>query len=110
MIRDLLDDLTEDPWRQEHPFSEPMRACQNVLFRAGASRAEKEQALNNWLSSTEQPCLFGRMEARQGRIAYCLLTENDFQQGDDHVRARIQEDRYAWKQRAFDGRSHGFII
>lgn len=110
MIRDLMDDLMEDPWRQGHPFSDDLRSCQEVLFRAGASREEMEQALDRWLGSTQQPCLFGRMEARQGRLSYCLLTENDLQKGDDHVRARIQEDRDAWKSRAFDGGSHGFII
>jgi hypothetical protein len=109
MIRDLLDELPEDPWRQEHPFSGDVDACQQVLFRAGSSRSEMEQALNEWLAR-EQPCLFGRMEARQGRLAYCLLTENDLQRGDDHVRARIQEDRDAWRGRGLRGESHGFII
>jgi hypothetical protein len=109
MIRDLLDALPEDPWRQEHPFSSDMEACQAVLFRAGASRPEMEHALNDWLAK-EQPCLFGRMEAKQGRLAYCLLTENDLQRGDDHVRATIQRDRDAWRQRAVGGESHGFII
>lgn len=109
MIRDLIDQLTEDPWRQGHPFSDDMRTCHEILFRVGASRSEMEQALNDWLGK-EQPCLFGRMEAKQRRLAYCLLTENDLQRGDDLVRARIQEDRLAWKGRARDGESHGFII
>jgi hypothetical protein len=109
MIRDLIDDLPEDPWRRANAFSPGVRACHDVLFRAGASRAEMGQALDRWLA-TEQPCLFGRMEAKQGRLAYCLLTENDLQRGDDHVRARIQEDRDAWRRLASTGGSHAFII
>lgn len=110
MLPDLLDTLADDPWRRDNPFSAPMTACQDVLFRAGASRAEMADALNKWLA-TEQPCQFGRMEAKQpGRLAYCLLTENDLYQGDRHVRARIEQDRAAWKDQARNGGSHGFII
>src|SRR5262249_37927399 len=29
---------------------------------------------------------------------------------DDHVRARIEQDRAAWKRQALNGESHGFII
>ena len=104
-----MEGVTEDRWRQEHPFSDDLRTCQDVLFRAGASREEMEQALNDWLAK-EQPCLFGRMEANRERLSYCLLTENDLYRGDDHVRARIQEDQLAWRRRALDGGSHGFII
>jgi len=110
MLPDLLDNLSDDPWRRENPFTAPMTACQDVLFRAGASRAEMADALNKWLAS-EQPCKFGRMEALQpGRLAYCLLTENDLYRGDNHVRSRIEQDRTAWKAQARNGGSHGFII
>jgi hypothetical protein len=109
MIGDLIEDLPQDPWREGNPFSPKMQACHEVLFRAGSSRAEMAAALDNWLAS-EQPCLFGRMEAKQHRLAYGLLTENDLERGDDHVRARIQDDRDAWRRWARDGESHGFII
>jgi hypothetical protein len=109
MIRDLIDDLPEDPWRRMTSFSPGILACHEVLFRAGASRVEMEEALNQWLAM-EQPCLFGRMEAKQGRLVYCVLTENDLQRGDDHVRARIHEDRDAWRRLARTGRSHAFLI
>jgi hypothetical protein len=109
MIRNLIDDLRQDPWRKTTVFSPGVQACHDVLFRPGASRTEMEVALNRWLA-TEQPCLFGRMEAKQERLAYCLLTENDLQRGDGHVRARIQEDRDAWRRLARTGRSHAFVI
>jgi len=109
MIGDLIEDLPQDTGRERNAFSPDMRACHDVLFRAGSSRAEMEAALNNWLTS-QQPCLFGRMDAKQHRLAYCLLTENDLERGDDHVRMRIQEDRDDWKRRGARGETHGFII
>jgi len=109
MIAELIEELPQDPWRAENPFSSGMQTCHEVLFRRGSSRAEMATALDGWLG-VEQPCLFGRMEARHHRLAYCLLTENDLEQGDDHVRARIQEDRVIWKRSARRGESHGFII
>ena len=50
MIRDLIDDLPRDPWRRGHPFSPGLQACHEVLFRAGASRGEMEEAINRWLA------------------------------------------------------------
>jgi hypothetical protein len=48
--------------------------------------------------------------AKQGRLAYCLLTEHDLLRGDDHIRARIEEDRAGWRWLARSGGSHGFIL
>lgn len=109
MIADLIDTLPHDSWRDDNPFSPDVRECHQVLFRTGATRNEMAAALDTWLIKS-QPCRFGQMEARQRRLAYCLLTENDLQRGDDHVRARIQEDRDAWRRHARIGASHGFII
>ncbi len=109
MISELIEDLPQDPWRDENPFSPDMQACHEILFRRGLNRNEMAAAIDDWLGA-EQPCLFGRMEARQHRLAYCLLTENDLERSDDHVRARIQEDRDIWRRSARRGESHGFII
>jgi hypothetical protein len=109
MIADLIEELPQDPWRAANPFSTDMQTCHEVLFRRGSTRNEMAAALDDWLGA-EQPCLFGRMEAKQHRLVYCLLTENDLEQGDDHVRARIQEDRDIWRRSARRGESHGFII
>src|SRR4051794_12541961 len=109
MIADIIEELPQDPWRASNPFSTDIQTCHDVLFRSGSSRAAMAQVLDDWLGA-EQPCLFGRMEARQHRLAYCLLTENDLEHGDGHVRARIQEDRDIWRRSARRGESHGFII
>ncbi len=109
MIGVLIEDLPQDPWRARNPFCPDMQACHDVLFKAGSTRAEMAAALDNWLTN-QQPCRFGQMEAKQHRLAYCVLTENDLERGDDHVRMRIQEDRDDWKRRARVGESHGFVI
>jgi hypothetical protein len=108
-VSDLIAELEPDPWRQEHPFSDDMQHCHDVLFAPGASRAEKMAAVWEWLG-TSQPCLFGRMEARQERLDLCLLTENDLERSDREIRATIQQHRLEWKQRARHGERHGFLI
>ena len=62
-----------------------------------------------WLAEY-QPCLFGRIEAKQNRLAFCILTENDLEKSDQEIRHRIQREREDWRRAASDGRSHGFLI
>ena len=50
------------------------------------------------------------MEARQNRLAFCLLTENDLERSDQEIRAKIQQERTDWKRNALAGGSHGFLI
>lgn len=109
MIPDLIDNLPEDPWRAAHPFSASVQACHAALFSPISTRVEMADALSRWMQ-TEQPCLFGRMEARRNRLAWCLLTENDLERGDDHIRHRIHEDRRAWQLAALRGELHAFLI
>jgi hypothetical protein len=86
-----------------------MAQCHAVLFDAHRTRREKADALASWLAEF-QPCLFGRMEARQGRLAFCLLTENDLEASDQDIRQRIEESRTDWRRQALGGKSHGFLI
>lgn len=108
-VSDLIARLKPDPWRQANPFSEEMRTCHEVLFQPGSSRADMAKALANWLAEN-QPCLFGQMEAKQQRLAFCILNENDLAQSDQIIRARIQAERIDWKRSAHGGHSHGFLI
>src|SRR5438046_2549112 len=99
-ISDLLAELESDPWRQaDGQFTDDMRGCHEVLFDSGTSRSEKADALNRWLAEN-QPCLFGRMEANQGRLAFCILTENDLERSDGDIRARIEHERTVWRNDA----------
>jgi hypothetical protein len=109
MVGDLIEQLQADPWRDQQPFSNDMQRCQQVLFGSRRTRQEKIDALNRWLADS-QPCLFGQMEAKQGRLAYCLLTENDLARSDEDIRQRIEEERQDWKRRGFSGDTHAFII
>lgn len=108
-ISDLIEQLEPDPWRTGNPFSNDMVKCHEQLFDNGKSRHEKALALSDWLAQY-QPCLFGRMEARQRRLPICVLTENDWERGDQEIRSRIARERTAWKRQAFGGNTHGFLI
>ena len=108
-VSDLIAQLQPDPWRANHRFSADILQCHDVLFNPVSSRGEKTAALSHWLAES-QPCLFGKMEARQRRLAFCLLTENDLERSDQEIRARIEQERTRWKRTALAGNSHGFVI
>jgi hypothetical protein len=109
VVSDLIEQLQADTWREQQPFSEDVQQCQRVLFDRHRTRQDRLDALNGWLAEF-QPCLFGQMEAKQKRLAFCLLTENDLARSDEDIRQRIEEDRQDWKRRAVAGETHGFII
>lgn len=107
---DLLDGLSTDQWRQQNPFSSDMEDCHRLLFDPASSRHDKADALLGWIGSKAQPCLFGRMAAKNGWLSVCILTETDLARGDDYVRQVIQDHRRTWKRDALSGKKHGFII
>lgn len=109
LVSDLIEQLQADPWRDQQPFSNDVQQCQQLLFDPRRTRQEKLDALNGWLAEF-QPCLFGQMEAKQKRLAFCLLTENDLARSDEDIRLRIEEERRVWKQLAATGETHAFII
>jgi hypothetical protein len=109
VVSDLIEQLQADPWRDQQPFSDDVQRCQQVLFDPRRTRQDKLDALNDWLAEF-QPCLFGQMEAKQKRLAFCLLTENDLVRSDEDIQLRIEEERQDWKRRALGGETHAFII
>jgi hypothetical protein len=108
-VRELVSELETDDWRQETPFSHDVAECHAVVLSDSTSVRQKTDALCEWLSK-HQPCLFGQMEAKRRRLDFCVLTEKDLAQSDDHIRCKIQDCRINWKRRAFTGGSHGFLI
>jgi hypothetical protein len=108
-ISDLIEALPPDPWRMSHPFSQDMGDCHAILFDSARTRAEKLDAITEWLASF-QPCLFGRMEAKRKRLAYCLLTDHDLERSDQEIQERIAEDRQEWKRLGLKGQNHAFLI
>lgn len=109
-IDELFDALTyPDAPRATTSFTSSFSQWQTEICRAEATREEREQVLNDWLSK-EQPCLFGRWAAKQRTISFSILTETDVMRGDDHVASRIRKDRDAWRARALRGAFSGFVI
>jgi hypothetical protein len=109
-FNDLLRRLPADPWRiRDRPFSEDMERGHAILFDPRRTRGEKVAAISGWLAEN-QPCLFGRMEARRDRLAFCLLTENDLERSDQDIRLQIEQARTRWRRLGLAGQSHGFLI
>lgn len=108
-VSTLLTKLRPDPWRESNPFSPEMSYAHQRIAEAGEQRELIAGALHDWLQK-HQPCLFGRIAARQDRISYCILTERDLQQSDEMIRDKIQDARTRWTREGFAGRKSGFVI
>jgi hypothetical protein len=106
-LDELLDSLEDDPWREEHPFSADLLEVHQKLFDA-KNRSAHSGAIRKWLQA-EQPCLFGRMAAKD-QIQLCILTDRDLYRGEGYVRDLIAESRLQWKRRGSRGEQHGFVI
>lgn len=102
-VADLLSRLTPDPWRASTPFSGDIADANKRIFDAGDASDTICGVLREWLQK-QQPCLFGRIAARQELISYCILTERDLRQDDEAIRAKIQDARSKWLQDGFVGR------
>lgn len=108
-VAELLAKLTSDPWRQSNPFTVDMDEANKNIFAAGDCGESISRVLRDWLQKY-QPCLFGRIAARQDLISYCVLTERDLCQNDEAIRTKIQDARLQWTRDAFDGKKSGFVI
>jgi hypothetical protein len=107
-LRTLLDRLVPDPWREEIPFETEFAKANDDLLGASCHRA-RAKLLGAWLAR-HQPCIFGGTQAREGRIVYCFLTENDLLAGEDHVIGTIAARRFRWRSRALRGETSAFVI
>lgn len=108
-VADLLSRLTPDPWRASTPFSGDIADANKRIFEAGDASDTICGVLREWLQK-HQPCLFGRIAARQELISYCILTERDLRQDDEAIRAKIQDARLKWLQGGFVGKKSGFVV
>jgi hypothetical protein len=97
-----------DSVRQTLPFSNDLRAASSDIW-AAKDDADAAQALRTWLTS-HQPCLFGRIAAKNNLLSYCIVSETDLARGDDWVFGKIQNARLGWRQEAVRGEKHGFIL
>ena len=94
-------------------FGPDIDAVNRALLDPDLSIHEKQQHLRKWVSSRFQPCIFGRLGAKnQQGISFdvCWIDRATLLGGSAHVISVLQEARRQWKQRARQGVTHGLLI
>ena len=112
MLLDLKYHGRGDSFRKRRPFSESVEAVHAILFNSRYNKPRKITAYRKWLE-TEQPCVFGRVAAKQKRVFICLIEEQEvlrMERGDEDLRDTIQDYRQVWKRHAFEGLSSSFVV
>jgi hypothetical protein len=112
----ILDNLPQhDPGQS---FGQDIDAAHAVLLDPAATAEVKKATLLTWIQKF-QPCLFGRLAARQDMgtpaskglaIDIALVEERDLEEGEARVASLIRSRRRAWKDRASRGESSAFLI
>jgi hypothetical protein len=104
----------EDALRRRSSFSEDIEAVHAILFSSKYDKRRKIRAYRKWLeTSPNQPCVFGRVAAKNKNVFICLIEEDEIlgmRNGDDDLRDTIQDYRQAWKRHALDGFMSSFVI
>ncbi len=112
-VADMMGRLAGDVWRLSHPFSDDLLQANALLHNSAATEAEMAECVNLWCLQ-RQPCQFGRVAAKQGRIHFCFLSEEAVSSwSDDEIAEKITEEKRLWKQRAaFDPvrSAHSFVL
>jgi hypothetical protein len=112
MILDLRYRGPKDSLRKKHAFSEDIESVHAILFSSKYNKRKKRAVYTRWLEAN-QPCVFGRVAAKNKFVFLCLLEEDDIlrmRRGDDDVRDTIQDHRQVWKRYALEGLSSSFVI
>jgi hypothetical protein len=108
VLAETLSQLSPDHLRETTPFAADITAVQNAIWGLD-DYAELLRLISGWIAKF-QPCLFGRIAAREGLLSFCVLNEADIARGDEFVRDRIQAARTEWTREAYEGRKSGFVI
>lgn len=101
-----------DKYPPGHSLGADIDAVHRVMFEEAADDEARCKSFLSWMARY-QPCLFGRLGARQAKgVSYdiCWINATDISLGDLHVSKKIQRARRAWKDRAADGLCSGFLI
>ncbi len=112
MILDLRYRGPRDAFRKKHPFSEDIESVHAILFSSKYNKHKKRAVYTRWLEAN-QPCVFGRVAAKNKFVFVCLLEEDEIlrmRRGDDDLRDTIQDHRQVWKRYALEGLSSSFVI
>src|SRR5262245_48807630 len=94
-----------DAMRSRMDFSTDIQATQAILFNPKAGRQTKIAAYRNWLE-LNQPCVFGRVAAKNKNIFVCLIEHDEIlrmKNGDRDLIDTIQDHRQVWKRLALEG-------
>lgn len=101
-----------DAMRAKTPFSEDIEAVNAVLFNPKYSKRVKVRTYRKWLEQN-QPCVFGRVAAKNKNVFICLLEEREIlamKRGDEDLHDTLQDYRQAWKRHALEGLASSFVI
>jgi hypothetical protein len=101
-----------DALRAKKAFSEDIEATNAVLFNPTYSKRAKVQAYRKWLEQN-QPCVFGRIAAKNKNVFICLLEEREIlamKGGDNDLHDTLQDYRQVWKRHALEGLVSSFVI
>ena len=110
---ELFARLQGDSWRVGHPFNDDILQANALLHNSAATEEEIAEGLARWCQH-RQPCQFGGVSAKHGRIHFCILRDEAVSNwGDDEIAEKIGEEKRLWKQRAaFDPSraAHSLVI
>lgn len=76
MILDLKFRGAPDRFRKQHPFSEDIESVHAVLFSSRYDKRRKRAVYRRWLEAN-QPCVFGRVAAKNRFVFVCLIEEHE---------------------------------
>jgi hypothetical protein len=108
-LQQLFSTLSPDPWRTTSPFTPEMCHAQEQMF-ATSKKEEVRRVLLEWLGK-HQPCLFGRLAAKSGALAMCILFEDEIlQHGESWIVDYIESARTQWHADTFRGDVSGFVF
>jgi hypothetical protein len=101
-----------DALRVRYPFSEDIEATNAILFNPKYDKRRKVRAYRAWLQAS-QPCVFGRVAAKNKNIFICLLEESEIlrmKSGDKDLKDTLQDYRQVWKRNALEGLASSFVV
>lgn len=109
IVADLHQQLVLDTEQAILGFSPEVELTQQKMLLAKPGDPSVEQLLAEWFNRF-QPCLFGRLAAKQNLIRYCVLNEQDLTQSDESICEKIQSARSLWTREGYEGKKSGFVI
>ena len=98
-IKLLHRSLRHDRWRETHPFSPDIEEANRLIRQPFVSSNAIVTGLVKWFAK-KQPCVFGRSAAQKNGLFVSVITEDDINDGDEAVAAKISHDKRIWKQSA----------